>query len=80
MLIHPVFYVSLFEPYNESQIFGRIFSPPPPIEIDQKIIYEVEEILDSRIHHRHLEYYIHSKDYNISKHTWEPLSNVTNAP
>jgi hypothetical protein len=36
--------------------------------------YEVEEILDSCLQYRHLEYFIHWKDYNINKCTWEPSS------
>ena len=80
MCIHVIFHVSLFEPYNESQIPKRIFPPPPPVGIDQEIEYEIEEILNSRIRHGHLEYYIYWKDYNINKRTWECLSNVTIAP
>jgi hypothetical protein len=49
MHIHPVFYISLLEPYQESQIPSRIPPPPPPIEIDHDVEYEVEEILDSHL-------------------------------
>ena len=67
--IHLIFHVSLFEPYNESQIPRRIFPPPLPIEIDQEIEYEVEEILNLRICYGYLNYYIHWKGYNISERT-----------
>lgn len=80
MQIHPVFHVSLLEPYFESSIPGRILPPPPPVEIDNAVEYEVEEILDSRIRNGKLEYLIHWRGYNISERTWEPSSNVTNAP
>jgi hypothetical protein len=48
--IHPVFHVSLLEPYKKSQISCQIPPPPPPppIEIDHDVEYEVDEILDSR--------------------------------
>jgi hypothetical protein len=59
MHIHPVFHISLLESYQESQIPSRIPPPPPPIEIDHDVEYEVEEILDSRLQHRRLEYFIH---------------------
>jgi hypothetical protein len=59
MHIHPVFHISLLEPYQESQIPSRIPSPLPPIKIDHDVEYEVEEFLDSRIRHRCLEYFIH---------------------
>jgi hypothetical protein len=57
--IHPVFHVSLLEPYKKSQIPNRIPPLPPRIEIDYDVEYEVEEILDSRLRHRRLEYFIH---------------------
>jgi hypothetical protein len=66
----PVFHVSLLEPYNTSQIPSRIPPPPPPIEIDHDVEYEVEEILDSCLRHRHLEYFIHWQNYGISERTW----------
>ncbi len=47
MKIHPMFHVSLLEPYHASTILGRIFEPPPPIEIDGEQEYEVEDVLDS---------------------------------
>jgi hypothetical protein len=47
MHIHPVFHVSLLEPYKEPQIPSRIPPPPPLIEIDHNMEYEIEEILDS---------------------------------
>lgn len=79
MQIHPVFHVSLLEPYNESCIPGRALLPPPPVEIDNGIEYEVEEILDSRIKNGRLEYFIHWQGYGINERTWEPSANVTNA-
>jgi hypothetical protein len=77
--IHPVFHVSLLESYKKSQIPNRIPVPPPPIETDHAVEYEVEEILDSCLRHRRLEYFIHWKDYGISEHIWEPSSNCQNA-
>jgi hypothetical protein len=38
-----VFHVSLFEPYRES---GRVKPPPPSIEMEGALEYEVEWILD----------------------------------
>jgi hypothetical protein len=49
MKIHPVFHVSLLEPYKESSISGRFQVPPPPVEIEEQEEFEVSEILDSRI-------------------------------
>ena len=79
MHIHPNFHVSLLEPYKKSQIPNQIPPPPPPIEINRNVEYEVKEILDSRLQHQCLEYFIHWKDYGISERTWEPSSNYQNA-
>jgi hypothetical protein len=57
--IHPIFHVFLLEPYKIPQIPSRIPPAPPPIEIDHDMEYEVEDILDSYLQHRRLEYFIH---------------------
>ena len=59
MQIHAIFHVSLLEPYNRSSIPGRAIFPPPPVEINNEIEYEVEEILHSRIKNGHVDYLIH---------------------
>jgi hypothetical protein len=43
--VHPVFRVSLLEPYRED---GRVQPPPPPIEMEGTLEYEVESILEHR--------------------------------
>ena len=48
MKVHPVFHVSLLEPYRESTFPGRVQCPPPSVEIENHEEYEVEKILDSR--------------------------------
>ena len=47
MKVHPVFHVSLLEPYKESNIPCRTQPPPSCIEIDNHEEYEEEEVLDS---------------------------------
>jgi hypothetical protein len=37
MRIHPMFHVSLLEPYHVSTIPRKIHDPPPPIEVDGKL-------------------------------------------
>jgi hypothetical protein len=43
--VHSVFHVSLLEPYRESD---RVQPPPPPIEMEGALEYEVESILEHR--------------------------------
>ena len=79
MKIHPVFHVSLLEPFTESTIPGRTLEPLPIIEIDSIEEYEVKDILDSRIRRRRLEYLVDWKGYNVNERTWEPIENLTNS-
>jgi hypothetical protein len=41
MKIHPVFHVSLLEPYKESSIPGRFRVLPPPVEIEGQEEFEI---------------------------------------
>jgi hypothetical protein len=47
--IHPVFHVSQLEPATLNTIPNHTQPPPPPIEIDSKIEYEIAAILNSKI-------------------------------
>ena len=49
---HPVFHVSQLEPGTPNEIPDRIQPPPPPVEIDQELEYEITEVLDSKIDNR----------------------------
>ncbi|GGV51932.1 hypothetical protein GCM10010495_81700 [Kitasatospora herbaricolor] len=57
--IHPVFHVSLLEPYKTVNIQGRKQIPPPPIEVDNNEEFEVKKILNSRRRRNKLEYLVH---------------------
>jgi len=80
MKIHPVFHVSLLEPYRKSTIPGRLPAPPPLIEINREEEFEVFKIIDSCINQRRLEYLVHWQGYEVSERTWEPATNLANAP
>ena len=47
--VHPVYHISMLEPHLPSSIPGRVASPPPPVEIDGDVEYEISEIVDSKI-------------------------------
>lgn len=73
--IHDVFHVSLLEPFRE----GREAAEPPPIELDGEDQWEIEEVLNSRIHHRKLQYYVRWLGYPDTDNQWLPESEIGNA-
>ena len=57
MHLHLVFHVSLLEPYVSNSIPDRGVPPPPPIELDEGLEYEVKTILDSKVVRQKLYYF-----------------------
>ena len=47
--VHPVFHVSQLETAEPDPFPLRQQAPPPPVEIEGNIEYEVSEILDSKL-------------------------------
>ena len=76
MNIHPVFHVSLLEPYEGS---NRTEEAPPPVLVDEEEEYEVDQVLDSRLHFRHLQYLVKWKGYSDAKNSWLPEGELGNA-
>ena len=84
MKIHPVFHVNLLEPHTPNTIPNRTSEPPPPVEIEGELEYEVADILDSKIDHRRkdnfgLLYKIHWQGYDSEHDGWLPAANLENA-
>src|SRR6202035_5637019 len=50
--VHPMFHVSQLEPATRNIIPNRVQPPPPPIEVNDDIEFEISEILDSKIDKR----------------------------
>jgi hypothetical protein len=77
--VHPAFHVSLLKLYKTD---GRIRPPPPPIELEGALAYEVETILKHRTTGRKrpkTSYLIRWKGYGPEHNSWEPEVNVANA-
>ncbi|KAG6898523.1 hypothetical protein C0995_009407, partial [Termitomyces sp. Mi166 len=49
--------------------------PPPPVLINHKEEYEVEEILDSCLFQHKLQFKVKWKGYGIEDISWEPQEN-----
>jgi len=50
--IHPVYHVSMLEPAPSSSIPNQTEDPPPPVEIEGEIEYEIAKILDTKLDRR----------------------------
>jgi hypothetical protein len=84
--IHPVFHSEKLRPVKESSTFDshRESSAPsihPQVQEDDKVEYEVERILDRRVHklrngRTRTEYLVHWKGYPEYDATWEPAKNL----
>jgi transposase InsO family protein len=75
--LHPVFSVIKLTPAPTDPIPGRRPPrPPSPVVVDGERHHEVEEILDSRIRWRRVEYLIKWKGYPSSENSWEPYYSV----
>ena len=74
--IHPVFHVSLLEPYHTNTIPGRKSPTPPPVDIESNS-FVVEKILDSKIKNKKVVYLVSWLGYGPDECTWEPYENLT---
>src|SRR5882724_11000186 len=77
---HPLFSVTLLQPYNADVITERVqHDPPPPVIHNGVEEYEVELILNSQILRGKLEYLIHWKGNSIEEDEWRPSEDVKGA-
>jgi Chromo (CHRromatin Organisation MOdifier) domain len=79
MRLHNVFHACLLEPHKKDTIPGRHQPPPPPVKINDSYELEVQEILDSRIRRKQLQYLIRWRGKTPDCNSWEPADNVANA-
>jgi hypothetical protein len=50
--VHPIYHVSMLEPAVPNAIPNRVQSPPPPVNVEGEIRYEIAEVANSKIDRR----------------------------
>ena len=81
MKVHPTFHISLLQPYSDDPLPLQRKEPPPPIIIDDEKEYEIEAIIDSRLHYNKLQYKAKWTGYDPSHdQEWYPSDNFSNSP
>ena len=80
MRIHNTFHISLLEPYEDNKFPSQVQAPPPPILIEGEDEYELDEIIDSRLHYNKLQYRAKWTGYPPEHDkVWYPASNFEHA-
>jgi hypothetical protein len=76
--MHNMFHVQLLKKYRDN---GKVQPPPPPIEIDDSLKYEVERVLGHREVKRgkgtRKEFLVKWLGYDHEHNTWEPEKHLT---
>jgi len=73
--IHPVFHVSLLEPYRQNTIPGRRLPTPPLVNFEQQE-YVIEKIKTTEIKGGQVKYLGSWKGYGPDEDTWELYENL----
>ena len=75
--LHPVFHVSLLEPYRPNKIKSRIIpAAPAPELVDGHEEYDVSDILDCALRNRRLRYLVSWTGYGPEHNSWVPTSAI----
>lgn len=75
--LHPVFHVSLLEPYHDPSDFHAHAMPLPYELFDDTPPHAIHSILDSRRLGQRYEYLVHYKDSTAEEDCWIPLSELS---
>ena len=76
MKIRNVFHVDLLIPFHETDAYGPAYSQPAPELINGDEEYEVEAIIDDRVHRRKRQYLVKWVGYPVSENSWVDKSDL----
>ncbi len=76
--IHPVFHISLLEPYTGRE--GEEPTEPPPETVEGEPEWEVEKILDSKKSGKTVLYLVKWLGYSEAEKEWLPAENLEHSP
>jgi len=78
--IHNTFHISLLELYHDDKFSSQRPQPPPPIIVEGESEYELEQIIDSRLHYGKLQYRAKWTGYPPEHDkVWYPYADFQNA-
>jgi len=74
MRIHNVFHVSLLDLAANNPLEGQIIPPPPQVDVEGQVEWQVQEGLDSKFVRNRLGYLVKCEGYDET--TWEPAESI----
>ena len=78
--VHDVFHITLLTKAPSDMMPNQTPMQPPPIVIEGVEELEVEEVINSRLKNRQLQYLVKWKGTTDMENSWEPQKNLANAP
>ncbi|ESK81243.1 hypothetical protein Moror_14422 [Moniliophthora roreri MCA 2997] len=79
MKVHNVFHVNCLSPWRGNEVNGQQAPPPEVVEVEGEEEHLVEEILDSRVYRKKLQYLVRWEEYGEEEDSWEPAENIEHA-